>query len=156
LEGLANRLGEVLLERCWVLATAESCTGGWVSQVVTSIAGSSAWFDAGFVTYSNSAKQKMLGVKSQTLEAHGAVSEAVVLEMAVGACNASNANCSVSISGVAGPGGGTPEKPIGTVWIGWCTPENCWAQRFQFSGNRSEVRLQAVEAALTGLLAAKS
>ena len=156
MDALAKRLGEVLLERRWVLATAESCTGGWVSQVVTSIAGSSAWFDAGFVTYSNAAKQRMLGVREETLLAKGAVSEEVVLEMAEGACRNSAANCALSISGVAGPDGGSAEKPVGTVWIAWCVENKSWARRFQFAGDRTEVRRQAVEAALNGLLEAKS
>ncbi|HSG04543.1 MAG TPA: CinA family protein [Marinobacterium sp.] len=155
MEALAKRLGEALLGRNLVLATAESCTGGWVSALVTSVAGSSAWFDAGFVTYSNLAKQRMLGVREETLETQGAVSEAVVLEMVTGACINSKANCAVSISGVAGPDGGSLEKPVGTVWVGWRVHQHVWAQRFQFRGDRTEIRRQAVEAALSGLIESK-
>lgn len=156
MDALAKRVGESLLSRNLVLATAESCTGGWVSALVTSVPGSSAWFDTGFVTYSNLAKQRMLGVREETLASQGAVSEAVVLEMATGACTHSEANCAVSISGVAGPDGGSLEKPVGTVWIGWRVHQRVWAQRFYFNGDRTDIRRQAVEAALMGLIEAKS
>ena len=115
MDELARRVGERLKAANAVLATAESCTGGWVAQVVTSIAGSSAWFDRGFVTYSDAAKQELLGVGAETLRAHGAVSEATAREMARGALERSQATVAVSITGIAGPGGGTAEKPVGTV-----------------------------------------
>ncbi len=149
---LSQALGRVLSAREWRLACAESCTGGWVAQVVTDIPGSSAWFDRGFVTYSNQAKQDMLGVQEETLNTHGAVSEAVVLEMAQGALTHSVADISVAISGIAGPGGGSPDKPVGTVWCAWATAQQHKAQKQVFTGDRREVRRQAVERALQGLL----
>ncbi len=153
LETLAARLGEALLARGWQLAAAESCTGGWVAQAATAIAGSSNWFDRGFVTYSNEAKQDMLGVQAATLAAHGAVSEAVVREMVAGALARSRADLALAISGIAGPAGGSAEKPVGTVWIAWglrAGPQR--AQRFHFDGDRAEVRCQSVAAALQGAL----
>lgn len=152
LDSIAKDVASYLSQRGAMLATAESCTGGWVAQTLTSLAGSSAWFDAGFVTYSNSSKQRMLGVKESTLEQEGAVSEAVVLEMAGGACAKSDATYAIAISGVAGPGGGSAEKPVGTVWIGWSSPQGSWAKKFNFEGDRKSVRKQAVVAALQGLL----
>lgn len=152
LEAIAQELGAYIVQQGAMLATAESCTGGWVAQTLTSLAGSSNWFDAGFVTYSNSAKQRMLGVRAATLNNHGAVSEQVVLEMARGACSNSAATYAVAISGIAGPGGGSEEKPVGTVWIGWATPEAYWAKKFLFAGDRKAVRKQAVAEALLGLL----
>lgn len=135
------------------MATAESCTGGWVAKVLTDIIGSSEWFDCSFVTYSNQAKQSMLGVKSQTLEMHGAVSEAVVREMVTGALARSRADLALSVSGIAGPGGGSPEKPVGTVWFAWqrAGMEAVTACR-HFQGDREEVRHQAVVVALRGAL----
>lgn len=135
------------------MTTAESCTGGWVSQVITSVAGSSAWFDAGYVTYSNEAKQRMLNVSAATLAIHGAVSEAVVKEMARGAMLAANADCAIAVSGIAGPGGGSKEKPVGTVWCAWVTKEETLARMFRFEGSREAVRQQSVVAAINGLLA---
>lgn len=153
LEQLAARLGEALQARGWQLVTAESCTGGWLAQVVTAIPGSSAWFDRGFVTYSNQAKREMLGVRAETLAISGAVSGATVCEMAAGALGHSQAQVAVAISGVAGPGGGSPEKPVGRVWLAWVlsgqAPE---AVTMDFPGARQAVRAQAVEAALLGLL----
>lgn len=135
------------------LAVAESCTGGWLAKVCTDASGSSSWFERGFVTYSNSAKQQMLGVSEQTLQEHGAVSEAVVMEMAVGALRQSNADLAVSVSGIAGPGGGTSDKPVGTVWFGWKRKTMpVVASCSHFDGERSDVRRQAVERALQGLL----
>lgn len=119
IEHLAIELGKALGQRGWLAATAESCTGGGVATAITDIAGSSGWFDRGFVTYTNEAKQQMLGVSGESLEQHGAVSEAVVLEMARGALAHSSAAISVAISGIAGPGGATPGKPVGTVWFAW-------------------------------------
>jgi len=151
LSQLAYCLGQELQTRQWKLATAESCTGGWVSQIVTEIAGSSTWFDRGFVTYSNQAKQEMLNVSKTILKQHGAVSEATVLAMVQGAIQNSHAQTSIAISGIAGPGGGTSDKPVGTVWIAWAIAEKYEAQCFHFQGDRQHVRQQAVEAALQGL-----
>lgn len=154
LAALSETVGTRLRERGWTLATAESCTGGWVAQVVTHTAGSSAWFDRGFVTYSNEAKQAMLGVSSETLSTHGAVSLETAAAMATGALNNSNALISLSITGVAGPTGGSPDKPVGTVCFGWCmrggSPET---ERHRFEGDREAIRRQAVILALSGLLA---
>lgn len=153
LEALATQLGEALLTKGWRLATAESCTGGWVAQAVTAIAGSSNWFDRGFVSYSNEAKQDMLGVRATTLAAHGAVSEAVVREMVAGALARSRADFALAISGIAGPAGGSAEKPVGTVWLAWGGRDGvCTAQRFHFEGDRAEVRRQSVVVALQGVL----
>ena len=151
-EVLAAELGAALQRQGWLLATAESCTGGWLAQVVTSVAGSSAWFDRGFVTYSNSAKQDMLGVRAATLAQHGAVSEAVAREMAQGALTHSAAQLAMAITGIAGPGGGTPEKPVGTVCFAWCVagqPESSVTCRF--SGERGQIRSASVAFALRQL-----
>jgi len=135
------------------LTTAESCTGGWLAKVITDISGSSEIFDRGFVTYSNKAKQEMLGVSIQTLNKYGAVSEEVVAEMAVGALKNSAANLSVSISGIAGPTGGTPDKPVGTVCFAWMlTNRKPFTEIALFSGDRMEIRQQAVNYALQGIL----
>jgi len=135
------------------LTTAESCTGGWLAKVITDISGSSEIFDRGFVTYSNKAKQEMLGVSIQTLNKYGAVSEEVVAEMAVGALKNSAANLSVSISGIAGPTGGTPDKPVGTVCFAWIlTNSSTLTETVLFSGDRMEIRQQAVNYALQGIL----
>lgn len=153
LDPLSARLGAALLRRGLMLTSAESCTGGWISKVVTDIAGSSAWFDRGFVTYSNQAKQDLLGVATETLAAHGAVSEAVVLEMAAGALARSRAQVAVAVSGIAGPGGGTPDKPVGTVWFAWIRPDAPpETRRLQFAGDRTEVRHQCVRLVLERLL----
>lgn len=153
LEDLAQRLGQQLLGRGEWLATAESCTGGGVAQAVTAIAGSSGWFDRGFVTYSNPAKMDMLGVPETTLERHGAVSEATARVMAQGALMNSRADWAVAITGIAGPGGGSPEKPVGMVCFAWAyRDDGCEAQTCLFSGDRAEVRAQSVCHALAGLL----
>ena len=153
LEWLAERLGGVLSGRREWLACAESCTGGWVAQSITAIAGSSAWFDRGFVTYSNAAKVEMLGVSEATLARHGAVSEAVARAMAQGALAHSRADWTLAITGIAGPGGGSPEKPVGTVCFAWAGREaGCLAQTRVFSGERAAVREQSVRHALAGLL----
>lgn len=150
---LAHIVGQKLHAKGWMLATAESCTGGWVAQVITAIPGSSAWFDRGFVTYSNRAKQEMLGVNAATLEAHGAVSEETVREMATGALAKSQAHISVSLSGIAGPGGGSPKKPVGSVCIGWAVNDAApLSTTCRLSGDREEVRSRAVAAALRGLI----
>jgi nicotinamide-nucleotide amidase len=150
---LSEQVGQALRARSLTLATAESCTGGWVAQIVTHTAGSSAWFERGFVTYANEAKVQMLGVAPETLAAHGAVSRETAEEMAAGALENSNALISLSITGIAGPTGGSPGKPVGTVCFGWCSrggqPDST---RRQFAGNREEVRRQAAVFALEGLL----
>jgi nicotinamide-nucleotide amidase len=150
---MAHLVGQKLHARGWMLSTAESCTGGWVAQVITAIPGSSAWFDRGFITYSNQAKQEMLGVNAATLEQYGAVSEETVREMATGALAKSAAQISVSISGIAGPGGGMPKKPVGTVCIGWAMGDAApLSTTCRLSGDREEVRSRAVAAALRGLI----
>ena len=149
---LAHRVGARLKAAGAVLATAESCTGGWVAEVVTSIAGSSSWFDRGFVTYSNEAKQEMLGVKAGTIERHGAVSEETAREMAKGALERSRATIAVSVTGIAGPTGGSDAKPVGMVCFAWATKkgERTGTQRFQ--GDRESVRRLSVIHALEGVL----
>jgi nicotinamide-nucleotide amidase len=151
---LAEQVGAALRERGLTLAAAESCTGGWLCQAVTAVPGSSAWFDRGFVTYTNAAKQELLGVPAEALDAHGAVSEPTVRAMAEGVLRHSAADCAVAISGIAGPGGATPGKPVGTVWLAWQTRgAGTLARREQFDGDRQAVRRQAVAAALRGVLA---
>lgn len=154
LEDLSVRLGHALSARGWQLATAESCTGGWIAEVVTATAGSSAWFDRGFVTYSNPAKVDMLGVSETTLTNHGAVSEATVAEMARGAIDHSRADLSVAVSGIAGPGGGTADKPVGMVCLGWASRLGRWHTRTLYlTGDREAVRRQTVVSALETLIA---
>jgi nicotinamide-nucleotide amidase len=153
LENLAADLGAALLARGEWLTAAESCTGGWLAQAVTAIAGSSAWFDRGFVTYSNAAKVDMLGVPATTLERHGAVSEATARAMAQGALTHSRADWAVAITGIAGPSGGSPDKPVGTVCFAWAAKDGgCEAQTCHFTGDRAAVRQQSVRHALHGLL----
>lgn len=153
LETLAAQVGSLLATNGQVLATAESCTGGWVAQCLTSIAGSSAWFDRGFVPYSNEGKQDMLGVSKETLAAHGAVSEATAIAMARGALRHSRADWALAITGIAGPSGGSPEKPVGTVCFAWAGPENSvHCETCHFDGSRDVVRARSVEYALNGLL----
>ncbi len=152
---LAAQVGGALKSHGLMLATAESCTGGGVAEAITSVAGSSVWFERGFVTYSNLSKQQMLGVSEATLEQHGAVSEAVVREMVAGAVAHSQAQVAIAISGIAGPDGGTPDKPVGTVWFAWGiknTSLHVQVQRRQIPGNRAEVRSHAVRIALQGVL----
>lgn len=153
LENLARQLGDALLARGELLTAAESCTGGWLAQSVTAIAGSSNWFERGFVTYSNAAKVEMLGVPETTLARHGAVSEATVRAMAQGALAHSRAHWSVAITGIAGPGGGSAEKPVGTVCFAWAAKDGgCEAEIRCFGGDRAVVREQSVRHALRGLL----
>jgi nicotinamide-nucleotide amidase len=153
LETLAAQVGELLKANGQKLATAESCTGGWVAQCLTAVAGSSEWFERGFVTYSNIAKSEMLGVTASTLIAHGAVSEAVAAAMAAGALRHSHADWALAITGVAGPGGGSPAKPVGTVCFGWAaTDGRLDAQTIHFGGDRQSIRAQAVAHALAGIL----
>lgn len=150
---LSRQVGEALLVRQQMLAVAESCTGGWVAKCITDIAGSSQWFDRGFVTYTNAAKETMLGVQSATLDAAGAVSEATVREMVQGALANSRADCALAISGIAGPGGDVPGKPVGTVCFAWATTDGTpQVETRRFPGDRDAVRRQAVVHALTGLL----
>lgn len=146
---LAERVGERLLEAKQTLVTAESCTGGWVAQVVTSVAGSSAWFERGFVTYSNDAKHEALGVPRDVLRKHGAVSEETARAMALGALAHSRATLALSITGIAGPGGGSAEKPVGTVCFGWAARgRDPVTQTRLFGGDRESVRRQSVIHAL--------
>ena len=145
-------LSKQLLAREWKLVTAESCTGGGLAYHLTNVPGSSDWFERGFVTYSNAAKEEMLGVRSATLKTFGAVSEETAREMAAGALKNSAAQCSVAITGIAGPLGGSAEKPVGTVWFAWGFPtETILAERRLFSGDRGEIREQAIRVALEGL-----
>ena len=152
IEQLAGELGEALLARSWHVTCAESCTGGGIGSAITSVAGSSNWFGAGFVTYSNTHKHEILGVSPAILETYGAVSRQVVLAMARGARTAAGADISVGVSGIAGPDGGTEEKPVGTVWIAWSTEEMEVADCYHFPGDRGEVREQTVIVALEGLI----
>jgi nicotinamide-nucleotide amidase len=156
LERLARRLGARLKKRGLKLATAESCTGGWIAQAITSVPGSSDWFDRGFVTYSNEAKRELLGVRAGTLSRHGAVSEQTAREMASGALARSRAQIAIAVTGIAGPAGGTPEKPVGTVCIAWARKNGAVHSALRrFGGGRERVRRQSVAAALRGLLASR-
>lgn len=153
LHDLAERLGATLLASGRRLATAESCTGGGVAYRVTDIAGSSEWFDRGFVTYTNAAKQEMLGVSADTLAEFGAVSAATVESMVAGALRNSEGNIAVAVSGVAGPGGGTAEKPVGTVWFAWARRGEAPSVRcVTFEGDRDAVRDGAIRVALEGVI----
>lgn len=150
---LAEEVGAALKSRGLMLATAESCTGGWIAEALTMVPGSSDWFERGFVTYSDASKRELLGVAAETLEKYGAVSEPTVREMAEGALARSHAGVAVAVSGVAGPSGGTPRKPVGTVCFAWAiggAPARAETRRFP--GDREAVRRQSVEHALEGLL----
>ena len=150
---LSQQLAKLLLQQQKLLAVAESCTGGWLAKCLTDIAGSSHWFERGFVSYSNAAKQEMLGVRPKTLLRDGAVSEAVVQEMALGALAHSQADISVAISGIAGPGGAVPGKPVGTVCFSWALKDKSYHKDTRyFEGDREAVRRQSVVRALEGLL----
>lgn len=150
---LAERVGARLKASGLLLACAESCTGGWVAQAVTAVAGSSDWFERGFVTYSNAAKREMLGVAGDTLDRFGAVSEETAREMAGGALAHSHAGMALAITGVAGPTGGTPAKPVGMVCFAWARREGAAQSRtLRFAGDREQVRRQSVIAALEGVL----
>ncbi len=150
---LAAQVGVALRTRNRTLAIAESCTGGWIAKVATDVPGSSGWFDRGFVTYSNAAKSDLLGVQQSTIAHHGAVSAEVVAEMVTGALQRSPADVIVAVSGIAGPDGGTPDKPVGTVYLAWALRDGpLHTERQHFPGNRDAVRLQAVAAALQGVL----
>lgn len=150
---LAAALGGALESRGLKVATAESCTGGLVAGAITDVAGSSAWFERGFVTYSNEAKIDLLGVRAETLAAHGAVSEETAREMAAGALGRSRADLAVAVTGIAGPSGGTPQKPVGLVWLAWSRRGGTvTGAAHHFSGDRAAVREATVVAALQGLL----
>lgn len=149
---LAARLGHLCQAQGIRVTTAESCTGGGVASAITAVAGSSNWFETGYVTYSNAAKRRLLGVSDALLTAQGAVSREVVEAMVVGACRESGAQLGVAISGVAGPGGGSAEKPVGMVWLAWGSADACHAECRHFDGDRLTVREQAVREALIGLV----
>ena len=150
---LTLKLSQALIGRGWKLTVAESCTGGGLAYSITSVGGSSAWFEQGFVTYSKEAKVLQLGVDAKIIDSFGAVSGQTVLAMADGALKKSRADIAVSISGIAGPSGGTQEKPVGTVWIAWATTETHYNQLFHLSGNRKTIREEAIATALEGLIA---
>lgn len=153
LSELAARVGAGLRQRGWTLVSAESCTGGWIAQAITSVAGSSAWFDRAYVSYSNRAKQEMLGVAHATLEQFGAVSEPTVCAMAAGALAASGADVAVAVSGIAGPGGGSALKPVGTVCFAWARRgADARSETHHLQGDREAVRRQCVVIALAGAL----
>lgn len=150
---LAERVGDRLRANRHMVCTAESCTGGWISKMITDIPGCSDWFDCGLAAYSYEAKQALLGVRQETLTLHGAVSRETVLEMVSGALIASGASVAVAVTGIAGPTGGTPEKPVGVVWVGWKRRGRYpVAEVFHFDGDRDAIRRQTVAAALLGLL----
>jgi len=149
---LIARLAQRLRDRGWTMASAESCTGGLIAAACTELGGSSDWFERGFVTYSNQAKSDMLGVSAELIRDHGAVSEPVARAMASGAVSHSLARCALAVTGVAGPTGGSADKPVGTVWFGWSTPAGVFAERQRFNGDRATVRRAAVAHALGGLL----
>lgn len=149
---LIQKLADALQWRGWFIATAESCTGGLIAAACTDLAGSSAWFERGFVSYSNAAKTELLGVPAELIALHGAVSEPVARAMAEGALARSHAQVSVAVTGVAGPSGGSPEKPVGTVWFGWCVQGHTRSECQHFAGDRAAVRAQTVAHAVRGLL----
>ncbi|NND59628.1 MAG: nicotinamide-nucleotide amidase [Gammaproteobacteria bacterium] len=150
---LARQLGAVLVAQDATLTTAESCTGGFIAKIITDIDGSSQWFSSAVVTYSNRAKQRLLGLTDATLQQHGAVSEAVVSVMAESALQQDGASYAVAVSGIAGPAGGSEDKPVGTVWIGWAAAaQPTHSRRLVFDGDRDAVRRQTVVAALEGVL----
>jgi nicotinamide-nucleotide amidase len=153
LEELGAAVGRTLLAQAQTLATAESCTGGWIAKTVTDVAGSSAWFDCGITAYSYEAKEALLGVRPETLLKFGAVSEETALEMVSGALTHSGASIAVAVTGIAGPGGGTTDKPVGTVWIAWKRRGHYpLMECFHFEGDRDDVRRATVAASLEGLL----
>ena len=149
---LARKVGRRLRAAGAMLVTAESCTGGWVSEVVTSVSGSSRWFERGFVTYSDAAKRQMLGVNKKTLRKHGAVSQETAREMAKGALKRSRGTIAVAVTGVAGPTGGSAAKPVGTVCFSWRTEKTSRSETQHFKGDRESVRRQSVVRALEGVL----
>jgi nicotinamide-nucleotide amidase len=152
INSIAQQVGEALRRIDKKLTVAESCTGGGIAESITSVAGSSQWFEYGYITYSNKAKIKLLGVEQQTLDTCGAVSEQVVEQMAGGALKSSDADYAIAVSGIAGPDGGTAEKPVGTVWICWITPEITRVEKYQLQGDRQAVRDQVIKISLQELL----
>jgi len=150
-QALTRQLAGLLLAKGHMMATAESCTGGMIAAACTDLAGSSAWFERGFVTYSNEAKTELLGVPAALITEHGAVSEPVARAMAEGALRHARAHIAVAVTGVAGPGGGSTDKPVGSVWFGWATPAGVKTQLRHFDGDRQQVRLATVRHALQGL-----
>ena len=149
---LCTALAQALQARGWMLATAESCTGGLIAAQCTELAGSSLWFERGFVSYSNAAKTELIGVPAALIGAHGAVSEPVARAMAQGALQHAQAQVSVAVTGIAGPGGGSADKPVGTVWLAWCVAGQLSSERCVFGGDRAAVRAATVQHALQGLL----
>jgi nicotinamide-nucleotide amidase len=153
LAALARGVGAALTARGWHAAAAESCTGGWIAKVLTDVPGASQWFTTGYVTYANEAKSRDLGVRAQLLATHGAVSEPVVAAMATAARERAQVDVAVAVSGIAGPDGGSPDKPVGTVWFAWAYPEGLASETRRFPGDRDAVRRFAVAHALEGLTA---
>ena len=153
LGALARAVGAALLARGWRAAAAESCTGGWIAKALTDVPGASQWFTTGYVTYANDAKARELGVAAEMLATHGAVSEPVVAAMATAARERARVDIAVAVSGIAGPDGGTPEKPVGTVWFAWAYPEGLASETRRYPGDRDAVRRFAVAHALEGLIA---
>ena len=149
---LCADLAQALQARGWMMATAESCTGGLIAAQCTELAGSSLWFERGFVSYSNAAKTELMGVPAALIAAHGAVSEPVARAMAQGALQHAQAQVSVAVTGIAGPGGGSADKPVGTVWLAWCVAGQLSSERCVFGGDRAAVRAATVQHALQGLL----
>ncbi|MGE4648774.1 MAG: CinA family protein [Arenicellales bacterium] len=150
---LARQVGQIVLERGWHLATVESCTGGWVAKAITSVPGSSLWFECALVTYSNESKNRLAGVPMELIDTHGAVSSQVSEAMAGGIIVRSNATAAIAVTGIAGPDGGSVQKPVGTVFIAWQVPgHGVRSQRFQFHGDRDAIRRQSVAAALAELI----
>jgi len=152
-DDLVGPLAAALQHRGWRMATAESCTGGLIAAACTGLAGSSAWFERGYVTYSNEAKTQLIGVPAPLIAAHGAVSEEVARAMVTGALQHAPVHLAVAVTGIAGPGGATPGKPVGTVWVAWGKPDGLQAERLQLGGDRAAVRSATVRAALQRLLA---
>lgn len=150
---LVAAVAERLLKKGWLLSTAESCTGGLIAAACTELAGSSAWFERGFITYSNAAKTELLGVDAALIDAHGAVSEPVARAMATGAiARSAPSRAAIAVTGIAGPTGGTPEKPVGTVWFGWSVDGQLRTERRRFDGDRATVRAATVHYALQTLV----
>ena len=147
-----QQLAQLAIAKGISISTAESCTGGGLAKAFTDLAGSSAWFGYGLVTYSNEAKQQLLQVSNQSLQEEGAVSQAVVKQMVKGACQLSGSQLAVAISGVAGPGGGSPQKPVGTVWLAWGNQQQQLSHCYQFTGTRQQIREASIDAAITHLI----
>ena len=152
IDSIAQQVGIELHRNNAKLTTAESCTGGGIAEAITAIPGSSQWFEYGYIAYANKAKKQLLNVTEESLKAHGAVSQQVVEQMAVGALLASKADYAIAVSGIAGPDGGSAEKPVGTVWICWITPEKIRVENYQLQGDRQAVREQAIKISLQELL----